>query len=147
MLGRLRRLVLELPRTLKLAYCLAFDARVPVRNKAALGAALTLVLTPFVDVPMWIPVIGEMDVIALTLLTTHLFIASADAAVVAEQELLIARRASRFDEDVDAGRRLAVIISRRFPGRGEPAGQAGHPGDAATADPSAPTNQQRRAVS
>ena len=110
----LRRLVVELPRTLELAYCLAHDPRVPLRNKVALGAGLGLIVTPFVDIPAWIPVIGELDVIALTLVATHLFIAAADASVVTEQEQLIAQRQSRFDTDVEAGRRLATTLSRRF---------------------------------
>lgn len=114
----LRRLVSDLPRNLKLAYCLAFDPRVPVANKAGLATAMTLILTPFIDVPAWIPVIGELDVIALTLLATHLFIAAADADIVAEQERLIAERRSRFDTDVEGGKRLAVVISHRFPGTG-----------------------------
>ena len=113
----LRRLVRDLPHNLELAYCLAFDPRVPAANKAGLGAALALILTPFVDVPAWIPVIGELDIVALTLLATHLFIAAADADVVAEQERLIAQRQSRFHRDVESGKRLAVVISKRFPGR------------------------------
>lgn len=125
----LRRLVVELPRTLELAYCLAHDPRVPLRNKVALGAGLGLIVTPFVDVPAWIPVIGELDAIALTLLATHLFIAVADASVVAEQEQLIAQQRSRFDTDVVAGRRLATMLSRRFnPSRGAtPAAGNAHP--------------------
>lgn len=122
MLGRfrlLRRLVVELPHNLKLAYCLAFDPRVRVANKAALGAALVLILTPFVNVPEWVPVVGELDVIALTLLATHLFIAAADGDAVAEQERLLRERRSRFDADVLSGRRIAVTIARRFPGRGD----------------------------
>lgn len=116
MLGRLRwvrRLVLDLPHNLKLTYCLAFDPRVPVRNKAALAAALTVVVTPFIDVPLWVPVVGEMDVLALGLLATHLFISAAPDEVVAAQERLIAARRSRFDRDVEDGRRIAVAIARR----------------------------------
>jgi uncharacterized membrane protein YkvA (DUF1232 family) len=119
MAGRLRmlkQLLLELPRNLKLAYCLAYDPRVPVVNKAALAAALALIVTPFVDIPEWIPVVGELNILALTLLATHLFIVTADAELVASQELLIAQRRSRFDLDVAAGRRVATAISRHFGG-------------------------------
>lgn len=133
MIRRVRRLALELPRNLKLAYCLSFDPRVPPLQKAALGAALALILTPFVNVPAWIPVVGELDVVALTLLATHLYIAASDAEVVAEQERLIAQRRSRFDADVASGKHLAVIIAKRFPGRHEDipgAEVVGHPDDA-----------------
>lgn len=122
MLGRLRwvkRLALDLPRNLKLAYCLAFDPRVPVRNKAALAAVLTAIVTPFLDIPLWIPVVGEMDVIALSVLATQLFISRAPDHVVEAQRRLIAERRSRFDHDVLEGRRLATVIARRFPGVGE----------------------------
>src|SRR4030088_1686418 len=96
MLGRarlLKRLVLDLPRNLKLAYCLWLDPRVPVRNKAALGAALGLIVTPYINLPAWIPVVGEMDILALSLLASRLFIGAAPDAVVAELEAQIHRRA------------------------------------------------------
>ncbi|HEY6377552.1 MAG TPA: hypothetical protein VI316_00035 [Candidatus Dormibacteraeota bacterium] len=139
MAGRLRmlkQLLLELPRNLKLAYCLAYDPRVPLVNKMALGAALGLIVTPFIDIPEWIPVVGELNVLALTLLATHLFIVTADAELVASQELLIAQRRSRFDLDVASGRRVATAISRHFGGRipsTEP-DAAGSTADAAAAD-------------
>jgi uncharacterized membrane protein YkvA (DUF1232 family) len=112
----LRQLILELPRNLKLAYCLAYDPRVPVVNKVALATVLTLIVTPFIDIPDWIPVVGELNILALTVLATHLFIATADPQLVAEQEHLIAARRSRFDADVDAGKRVAMVISTRFNG-------------------------------
>jgi uncharacterized membrane protein YkvA (DUF1232 family) len=119
MLGRVRflkRLMLDLPRNLKLAYCLVRDPRVPARNKAALAAALALIVTPYVNLPAWIPVVGEMDILALSLLASRLFIGAAPDDVVAEQDLLIRQRRSRFDRDVEAGRRVAVALSRRLPG-------------------------------
>lgn len=118
MLGRarfLKRLLLDLPRNLKLAYCLWLDPRVPVRNKAAMGAALGLIVTPYINLPAWIPVVGEMDILALGLLASRLFIGAAPDAVVAEHEAAIRRRESRFDRDVEAGRRVAVALSRRLP--------------------------------
>jgi uncharacterized membrane protein YkvA (DUF1232 family) len=123
MIGRVRllkRLLLDLPRNLKLAYCLWLDPRVPVRNKAALGAALGLIVTPYINLPAWIPVVGEMDILALGLLASRLFIGAAPDAVVAEHEAAIRRRESRFDRDVESGRRVAVALSRRLPIEREP---------------------------
>jgi uncharacterized membrane protein YkvA (DUF1232 family) len=117
----LKRLFLDLPRNLKLAYCLALDPRVPARNKAALAAALGLIVTPYVNLPAWIPVVGEMDILALSLLAARLFIGSAPAEVVAEHEALIRLRRSRFDRDVESGRRVAVTLSRRLPAEPGPA--------------------------
>jgi uncharacterized membrane protein YkvA (DUF1232 family) len=143
MLGRarfLKRLLLDLPRNLKLAYCLWLDPRVPVRNKAALGAALGLIVTPYINLPAWIPVVGEMDILALSVLASRLFIGAAPDAVVAELEGQIRRRESRFDRDVEAGRRIAVALSRRLPIDGQPSDPApaeGAPGlpAAAAGDP------------
>lgn len=131
MIGRarfLKRLFLDLPRNLKLAYCLWLDPRVPVRNKAALGAAIGLIVTPYVNLPAWIPVVGEMDILALSLLASRLFIGAAPDYVVAELEGQIRRRESRFDRDVEAGHRIAVALSRRLPvDRASTAAPAGGP--------------------
>jgi uncharacterized membrane protein YkvA (DUF1232 family) len=110
----LKRLLLDLPRNTKVAYCLAFDPRVPARNKAALAASLTLIASPVVDIPDWIPVLGELDALALSILATQVFVRTAPADVVAEQEELIRQRRSRFDEDVEKGRRMALRLARRL---------------------------------
>jgi uncharacterized membrane protein YkvA (DUF1232 family) len=115
-LSLLKRLVRDLPKQVKLTYTLLFDDRVPAVNKAAVMAALVLIVTPFVNLPEWIPVVGEMDVLALTLVATRLFIATAPREVVHEQERLIKERRSKFDEDVARGQKLAVALSHRFGG-------------------------------
>jgi hypothetical protein len=91
----------DLPRQLRLAYCLIRDPRVPVAPKAGVIAAVGLVANPF---------IGELDVLALTMLALRVFIALCPAEVVAEQERLIAEHRSRFDGDVQAGEKLALLI-------------------------------------
>lgn len=118
-LSFLKRLALDLPRQAKLAYNLIHDDRVPVASKAAVLAALALIVTPFVNLPEWIPVVGEMDVLALSLLALKLFVTSAPREAVEEQEQRIKERTSRFDLDVARGQRLAVALSHRF-GREKP---------------------------
>jgi uncharacterized membrane protein YkvA (DUF1232 family) len=113
-LAFLKRLFRDLPRQVKLAYCLLFDPRVPVASKVAVVGALGLIVTPFVNLPEWIPVLGEMDVLALTLVATRLFIGSVPREIVEEQERLVKERRSRFDMDVARGERLAVALSRRL---------------------------------
>ena len=120
-LSLFKRLFRDLPRQVKLAYCLLFEERVPAVNKGAVLGALALIVTPFVNLPEWIPVLGEMDVLALTLVATRLFIGSAPPAVVEEQERLIKERRGRFDVDVARGERLAVALARRL--RREPSNQ------------------------
>ena len=115
-LSFLKRLLRDLPKQVKLTYSLLFDDRVPAVNKAAVAAALVLIVTPFVNLPEWVPVVGEMDVLALVLVATRLFIATAPREVVTEHERLLKERRSRFDEDVARGQRLAVALSRRFGG-------------------------------
>jgi uncharacterized membrane protein YkvA (DUF1232 family) len=117
MLSKIRsakRLFVDLPRMLRLAYCLMFDARVPKYMKLAFGGGLALIALPLVDLPESLPVIGELDVLALSLLATRAFIAACPRAVVAEQEQLITLRRSRFDDDVRSGERLAMMIYRRL---------------------------------
>jgi uncharacterized membrane protein YkvA (DUF1232 family) len=109
-----KRLVRDLPQQLRLAYCLFRDPRVPLAAKAGVAAALGLILTPVIDIPEDVPLLGELDVVALTLLTLRLFIVISPPEVVAEQEQLIIEQRSRFDEDLQAGGRLATAIWRRL---------------------------------
>ena len=111
-----KRLLVDLPRQLRLAYCLMRDQRVPRYTKLAFGGALALIALPFVDLPEAIPVVGELDVLALSLLAVRLFIAACPRYVVEEQEQLIVERRSRFDEDVRNGERVAVMLYRRVRG-------------------------------
>ncbi len=121
MLHRLRRfkhLVLDLPHQLRLAYCLVRDPRVPVAAKAGVAAALGLAVVPVVELPGGLPLVRDLDAVAVALLALRLFVAVCPSEVVAEQEQLIADRRSRFDEDVLAGERLALAIWERIrPGR------------------------------
>jgi uncharacterized membrane protein YkvA (DUF1232 family) len=122
MMSRLRsakRLLVDLPRQLRLAYCLMFDDRVPRYTKVAFGGALAVIALPIVDLPAAIPVVGELDVIALSLLAVRLFIAACPRYVVEDQERLIVERRSRFDDDLRAGERTAVMLYKRFRGEDE----------------------------
>ncbi len=116
----------DLPRQLQLAYCLVRDPRVPIAPKVGVLAALGIVVTPVIDLPEAIPLVGEIDVLAMTMLALRVFIALCPAEVVAEQERLIAERQSRFDRDVRAGEGLAMVIWRRLRPEPEPAGDADH---------------------
>ena len=110
----LKRFAVDLPRQARLAYCLVRDPRVPLRTKVAFGAGIGVIVTPFIDLPAAIPVIGELDMLALSLLALRLFIAACpdDAVVDVQQQILEGR--SAFDEDLRNGERIATAISRRF---------------------------------
>ncbi len=99
----LRRIARQLPRYGKLTYCLYRDPRVPRKHKALLTAALVGIFNPLVDLPLWVPVVGELDALALTILAVRLFVDKAPPEVVAEHQQRIALGTSLFDQDVREG--------------------------------------------
>ena len=114
----LRRIARELPRYGKLTYCLYRDSRVPQRNKIALAAAMALILNPVVDVPLRLPIFGEMDAIALTVLAIRVFVDKAPKDVVAEHQEQIALGTSVFDQDLRHGREGLQARLNDLRGRG-----------------------------
>ena len=119
-LRALKNLFLDVPRQLRLAYCLVRDPRVPVGPKAGVIAALGLAINPVVDLADLIPLVGELDALAVSMLALRVFIALCPSEVVADQERLIAEHRSRFDDDVRAGERLALSVWHRLRPRSEP---------------------------
>lgn len=122
----LRRIALDLPRNLELTYCLLRDPRVPIARKGALLTAFAFIVSP-IDLPAWMPVLGEADILMLTLLATGLFVDTAPVEIVEEHRHAIAVRQSIFDHDVEQGRRIALTLARRVRRDQPPAGElAGH---------------------
>ncbi len=107
-LARVRTVVLEVPRNAKLAYCLLRDDRVPVAPKAALTGALALIAGP-IDVPAWIPVIGELDMLALAVLAVKVFIEACPEELVQEHRAAMKRKDSIADTDL---RLLRELLTR-----------------------------------
>jgi hypothetical protein len=116
-LARARTLLFEVPRTAKLAYCLMRDERVPVGPKVATGAALFLVVSPL-DIPAWVPVIGDLDVLALGILTVKVFVDACPEPVVQEHRDSLQRRESLFDQDLRTGLALLRRAAGRLVSRG-----------------------------
>lgn len=106
-LARARALLFEVPRTGKLAYCLMRDRRVPLGPKLAVGAALGLIVSPL-DVPAWVPVIGDLDMLALGLLTVKVFVDACPDPVVEQHRAALDRGESLFDSDL----RLVLTLAR-----------------------------------
>ena len=115
-LARARALLFEARRTAKLAYCLVRDDRVPLGPKLAMGAALGLIVSPL-DVPAWIPVIGDLDVLALGALTVRVFVDACPEEIVEEQRASILRGESVFDRDLWIAKALARDAVRRLTSR------------------------------
>jgi uncharacterized membrane protein YkvA (DUF1232 family) len=107
-LSRAKELLFDVPRHGKLAYCLLRDDRIPAAPKAALLAALGLIVSPL-DFPAWIPVIGEMDMLALGILAVETFVQACPEDIRREQEALLKAKESVWDRDV----RDTMSIARR----------------------------------
>ena len=97
--SRARNLLIEVPRNGKLAYCLLRDERVPRAPKAALLATIGVLVSP-IDLPAWIPVVGELDMLALGVLAVKVFVEACPDEIVREHEEALARKTSVFDNDV-----------------------------------------------
>jgi uncharacterized membrane protein YkvA (DUF1232 family) len=92
----LRRLAILVPRYGKLMYCLYRDPRVPRSHKVAFAAALAAIFGPW-DLPLFIPIVGEMEAPALTALAVKVFVDRAPKEVVREHEELIRANESVVD--------------------------------------------------
>jgi len=114
----LRRIARELPRYGKLTYCLYRDPRVPQRNKIALAGAMALILNPVVDVPLRLPIFGEMDAVALTVLAVRVFVEKAPKDVVSEHLEQIALGTSLFDQGLRNSRQGLQARLNDLRGRG-----------------------------
>lgn len=119
-LSRAKELLIDVPRHGKLAYCLLRDERIPAAPKAAFLAALGLIVSPL-DFPAWIPVIGELDMLALGILAVKTFVDSCPEGIRREHEALLQAKQSTWDRDVRdtwsiardrAGRAFSRIRSR-----------------------------------
>jgi uncharacterized membrane protein YkvA (DUF1232 family) len=125
-LSRAKEVLIEVPRHGKLAYCLLRDPRVPAAPKAAVIGALALIVSP-IDFPAWVPVLGELDMLALSVLAVKTFIEACPEEVRREHEEALKAGSSVFDRDfhdtVSAARegtgRLANRIRARL-GRQDP---------------------------
>jgi uncharacterized membrane protein YkvA (DUF1232 family) len=98
-LSRAKAILFDVPRHGKLAYCLLRDERVPRAPKAVLLAALGLIVSP-IDLPAWIPVLGELDMLALGIIAVQTFIAACPEEIRLEHEAALKAKESVFDRDV-----------------------------------------------
>ena len=119
-LSRAKELLVDVPRHGKLAYCLLRDDRVPTAPKAVLLGALVLIVSP-IDLPAWIPLMGELDMLALGVLAVSTFIEACPADVRREHEAALKAGTSVFDRDfhdtVGAAREGGGRLFNRVRGR------------------------------
>lgn len=93
-LGQAVQLVRKLPTYVRLLWALLRDPRVPLRQKSLLVLLAGYILTPLDIIPDFIPILGQVDDIAVALLVFDFFIRSAPREVVDEHLARIA-----LDED------------------------------------------------
>jgi uncharacterized membrane protein YkvA (DUF1232 family) len=99
MFSRAKTLLFDVPRHGKLAYCLVRDDRIPGAPKAVLAGALGLIVSPL-DFPAWIPVLGELDMLALGILAVETFVAACPEDIRREHEEALKMKTSVWDRDV-----------------------------------------------
>src|SRR5207248_10455121 len=110
--ARIRDFLFEVPRQAQIAYCLLRDERVPAAPKAALLTALGVIVSPL-DFPAWIPVVGELDMLALGILAVETFIEACPEDIRREHEAALNAKQSVWDRDV----RDTVAAARHGVGR------------------------------
>jgi uncharacterized membrane protein YkvA (DUF1232 family) len=97
-LSRAKEILVDVPRHGKLAYCLLRDERVPAAPKGVLLAALVLIVSP-IDFPAWVPLFGELDMLAFGVLAVQTFIEACPEAIRREHEEALKSGESIFDRD------------------------------------------------
>jgi uncharacterized membrane protein YkvA (DUF1232 family) len=97
-LSRAKELLVDVPRHGKLAYCLLRDERVPAAPKAVLLGALVLIVSP-IDLPAWVPLMGELDMLALGVLAVSTFVEACPEGIRREHEAALKAGQSTFDHD------------------------------------------------
>jgi uncharacterized membrane protein YkvA (DUF1232 family) len=118
--SRAMQVVIEVPRHGKLAYCLLRDERVPRAPKAVLLAALAVIVSP-IDLPAWVPLVGELDMLALAIIAVQTFIEACPEDIRREHMAALSAHSSTFDRDfsdtLTALRAGAVNLIRRLRAR------------------------------
>jgi len=112
-LSRAKELLVDVPRHGKLAYCLLRDERVPAAPKAVLLGVLLLIVSP-IDLPAWVPLMGELDMLALAVLAGSTFIEACPEDVRREHEEALKAGESTFDRDFREAFSAAREGSRRL---------------------------------
>ena len=103
--------VRKLPAYARLVWALARDARVPAQQKLILVGIVGYLLLPFDLVPDLIPVLGQLDDLAVVLLGLDLFIRAAPEDVVAEHLERISKGKDDLAKDIE---QVSSLLGDRF---------------------------------
>lgn len=105
--------VRKLPTYARLVWGLARDGRVAAPQKLILVGIIGYLLMPIDIIPDFIPVLGQLDDVAVVLLGIDLFIKSAPDAVVDEHLARIAKGRDDLSRDME---QVQSLLGERFTG-------------------------------
>jgi uncharacterized membrane protein YkvA (DUF1232 family) len=99
-------LIRRLPTYVRLVWALLRDGRVPAQQKLILAGIGAYLFFPIDLIPDFVPVLGQLDDLAVVLLGLDLFIRSAPADVVEEHLAKISQDKDQLRRDVATAERL-----------------------------------------
>ena len=105
--------VTRVPRYMRLGWLLLREPRIPTRGKAALAGALGYAISPIDPLPGFIPIIGQLDDLAILLLGLRSSLASAPPEVADEHLASTGVTFEILDRDLTTVRATAVWLAQR----------------------------------
>ena len=99
-------LIRRLPTYIRLVWALLRDGRVPAQQKLILAGIGAYLFLPIDLIPDFVPVLGQLDDLAVVLLGLDLFIRSAPADVVEEHLAKISQNKDQLRNDIATAERL-----------------------------------------
>ncbi len=105
-IGEVVALIRRLPTYIRLVWALLRDGRVPVQQKLILVGIAAYLVFPIDLIPDFVPVLGQLDDLAVVLLGLDLFIRSAPPDIVEEHVAKISQDKDQLSRDIATAERL-----------------------------------------
>lgn len=105
-MGEVVDLMRRLPTYVRLVWALLRDGRVPAQQKLILVGIGAYIIFPIDLIPDFVPVLGQLDDLAVVLLGLDLFIRSAPEAIVEEHLAKISQDKDQLRRDIATAERL-----------------------------------------
>ena len=105
-IGEVVDLIRRLPTYIRLVWALLRDGRVPAQQKLILVGIGAYLFFPIDLIPDFVPVLGQLDDLAVVLLGLDLFIRSAPADIVEEHLAKISQDKDQLSRDIATAERL-----------------------------------------
>ena len=130
--GDVVELIRRLPTYIRLVWALLRDSRVPAGQKLILAGIVGYLILPIDLIPDFVPILGQLDDIAVVLLGLDLFIRSAPPDIVEEHLAKISQDKDQLRRDIATAERLLgdrlgdvrdTVDKFRTRGEGPPMGQ------------------------